>query len=162
MKSLWGEGGGELDEGKDGVFTTDSAELGEDGVGIRLWLDGTKLGGDDVKSLNNSWGGELSLFEGGVVGGSGVSQDLLLLVQDVELDGGALDGSFEGGDLVGEGDDLVAGFSDLVGSPVDSSVVSGDLGITLGLVGGVLDVGLKNKSKSCTSCCCMMRFSLKS
>lgn len=84
----------------------------------------------------------MSLFEGGVVVGSGVSEDLLLFVEDVKLDGGVLNGRFQLSDLVGEGLDLVAGFGDLVGGEVDSSVVSGDLGITLSLVGGVLDVSI--------------------
>jgi len=77
-----------------------------------------------------------------VVVGSGVSEDLLLFVEDVKLDGGVLNGRFQLSDLVGEGLDLVAGFGDLVGGEVDSSVVSGDLGITLSLVGGVLDVSI--------------------
>lgn len=115
LKSLWAEGGGKLDEGKDGVLSTDSAELGEDGISVAFGLDGAKLGGDDVEGLNNLRGGELSLFESLVVSGSGVSEDLLLFVQDVELDGGVLDGGFELGDLVGKALNLVAGFSDLVG-----------------------------------------------
>ena len=56
LESLWGEGGGELDEGKDGVFTTDSAELGKDGISVALGLDGTKLGGNDVEGFNDLGG----------------------------------------------------------------------------------------------------------
>jgi hypothetical protein len=142
LESLWGEGGGELDEGEDGVLTTDSAELSKDGIGIGLGLDGTELGGNDVKGFDDLGGGQLSLLEGGVVGGSGVSEDLLLLVEDVELLGSALDGRGEGGDLVSEGLDLVAGLSDLVGSEVDSSVVTEDLSLTFGLVGNVLELSI--------------------
>lgn len=142
LESLWGEGGGELNEGKDGVFTTDSLQFSEDGISVSLWLDGSELGGNNVEGFDDLRSGELSLFEVSVVLGSGVSQDLFLFVEDVKLNGGVLDGGFEAVNLVGKRLDLVAGFSDFVGGVVDSSVVSGDFSVTFSFVGSVLDVSI--------------------
>lgn len=78
LELLWGEGGSEGDEGKDGVLTTDSVEFSEDGLSIRFRGDGAELGGNDVKGLNDLGGGDLTSLESFVVIGSGVSEGLFL------------------------------------------------------------------------------------
>lgn len=103
-------------------------EFGKDGFSITFGLDGGELAGNDVEGLNDLGGLDFSLFEGFMIGFSGVSHDLFLLVQDVELLLLAFDLGFELVGLVGQGLDLVGGFGDFVGGEVDSSVVSGDLG----------------------------------
>lgn len=142
LELFGGEGGSEGDEGEDGVFTTDSVEFSEDGFSIGFRGDGTELGSDDVKSLNDLGGLDLSGLEGFVVLSSGVSELFLLFVEDVELGGLGFDVSLEellgGGELV----DLVGGFSDFVGSEVDSSVVSVDFSLTFNLVSSVLKIGI--------------------
>lgn len=46
-----------MDEGKDGVFTTDLVQFSEDGFSVAFRLDGAQLGGDDVEGFNNLGGG---------------------------------------------------------------------------------------------------------
>lgn len=91
-------------------------------------MDGAKLGSNNVKSLNNLRSGDQSLFVGLVVGGSGVSQDLFLFVEDVKLDLLGLNFGGEGVDLVGEELNFVAGVGDLVGRELDSTVVTINFG----------------------------------
>lgn len=142
LELLGGEGGGEGDEGEDGVLTTDSGELGEDGFSISFGLDGAQLGGNDVEGLNDLGGLDLSLFERLVVLGSLLSELLLLLVEDVELGLLVLDFSLEEVSLSAESLDVVAGFGDFVGSEVDSSVVAVDFSLAVSLLSGVDEVGI--------------------
>ena len=60
-------------------------EFSKNGFSITFGLDGTQFSGDDVEGFNDLGGGGFSLFEVFVVLGSGVSQDLFLFVEDVEL-----------------------------------------------------------------------------
>lgn len=62
-ESLSGEGGGEGDEGEDGVLTTDSVEFSKDDFSILFGLDGSELGGNNVEGFNDLGGVELSLLE---------------------------------------------------------------------------------------------------
>lgn len=82
VEGVSGESGGDGNEGKNWVLSSDSVELSEDGLGISFRLDGTQLSGDHIKGVNDDGGLDLSLFEGLVVLSSLLSQGLLLLVKD--------------------------------------------------------------------------------
>lgn len=137
MESLGGEGGGKGDEGKDGVFSSDSVEFCEYGFGITFGLDGTELGGNNVEGFDDLGGLDHSLFEGSVVISSGLTESLLLFVEDVELLLLVDDVSLQLVDLVLELLDLVAGLGDLVGCEVDSSVITSDFSQTVSLLSSV-------------------------
>lgn len=127
-----------MDEGQDGVLTTDSVEFSENGFSITFGLDGAQFGGNDVEGFNHLGGGGFSLLEVFVVLSSSVSQDLLLLVEDVQLDDLVLDLSLEEVELLGQSLDLVAGLGDFVRSEFDSSVVSVDFSLAISQGGSVL------------------------
>jgi hypothetical protein len=66
-----------------------------------------------------------------VVLGSGVSQDLFLFVEDVELDDLVFNFGFEEVELLSQSLDFVARFGDFVGGEFNSSVVSVDFSFTV-------------------------------
>jgi hypothetical protein len=129
-----------LDEGEDWVFTSDLVQLGKNGFSVTFGLDGAQLGGNDVEGFNDLGGGGFSRFEVFVVLGSGVSEDLLLLVEDVQLGGLVLNLGLEEVEVLGEGLDFVARLGDFVGGELDSSVVSVDFSFAVGEGGGVLEI----------------------
>jgi hypothetical protein len=83
-------------------------EFSEDGFSITFRLDGAQFGGNDVEGFNDLGCGGFSLFEVFVVLGSGVSQDLFLLVEDVELGDFVFNFSFKEVELLGQSLDFVA------------------------------------------------------
>lgn len=103
-------------------------------------MDGAQLGGDDVEGFDDLGGHNFSGLEVFVVLGSGVSEDLLLFVQDVQLGGFVFDFSFEEVELLGQSLDFVAGLGDFVGGELDSSVVPVDFSFAVSEGGGVLEV----------------------
>lgn len=72
--------------------------------------------------------------------GSGVSENLLLFVEDVQLGGLVFDFSLEEVKLSSEGLDFVAGLGDFVGGELDSSVVSVDFSLAVSKGGSVLEI----------------------
>lgn len=72
--------------------------------------------------------------------GSGVSENLLLFVEDVQLGGLVFDFSLEEVKLSSEGLDFVAGLGDFVGGELDSPVVSVDFSLAVSKGGSVLEI----------------------
>jgi len=130
------KGGGDLNEGGDWVGGTELGELDEDLRG-GVWGDGSKLGDDDLKGVEDELGLLLSGEEVlGVLGSLGSGGGLLFVKHD--------EGLLTGGDVLDEGSlslserfDGLGGLLDLVGGVGDSGVVVGDLVGTFTHLGGV-------------------------
>jgi len=137
FEGFLGEGRGDLDEGGDGVGTSDLGELDEGGFGIRLGADGLELLDDQFEGTDNLHRLSLSGLKVGSVLFSGVSQIDLSGVEDLELELLVLDVNVESVDLGLEVGDLSLRFGDLDGGNVDSSVELLDLGGALVLSLGV-------------------------
>lgn len=137
LEGFLGEGRGDLDEGGDGVGTSDLGELDEGGFGVGLCADGLELLDDQFEGTNNLHRLSLSGLKVGSVLFSGVSQVNLSGVEDLELELLVLDVNVESVDLGLEVGDLSLGFGDLDGGNVDSSVELLDFGGALVLSLGV-------------------------
>lgn len=130
------KGGSDLNEGGDWVGGTELGELNEDLRG-GVWGDGSKLGDDDLKGVEDELGLLLSGEEVlGVLGSLGSGGGLLFVKHD--------EGLLTGGDVLDEGSlslserfDGLGGLLDLVGGVGDSGVVVGDLLGTFTHLGGV-------------------------
>jgi len=130
------KGGGDLNEGGDWVGVTEFGKLNEDLRG-GVWGDGSKLGDDDLKGVED----ELGLLLSGeevlrVLGSLGSGSELLVVKHD--------EGSLTGGDVLGESSlsgserfDGLGGLLDLVGGVRDSGVVVSDLIGAFTHLGGV-------------------------
>jgi len=120
------KGGGDLNEGGDWVGGTEFGELNEDLRG-GVWGDGSKLGDDDLKGVEDELGLLLSGEEVlGVLGSLGSGGGFLFVKHDK--------GGLTGGDVLDESSlsgskrfDGLGGLLDLVGGVGHSSVVVGDL-----------------------------------
>lgn len=56
LELLGGEGGGEGDEGQNGVLTTDSVEFSKDGFSVTFWGNSSEFRGDNVEGFNDLGG----------------------------------------------------------------------------------------------------------
>jgi len=118
--------GSDLNEGGDWVGVTEFGKLNEDLRG-GVWGDGSKLGDDDLKGVEDELGLLLSGEEiFGVLGSLGSGGSFLLIKHN--------EGGLTGGDVLDESSlsgserfDGLGGLLDLVGGVGDSSVVGGDL-----------------------------------
>jgi len=133
--------GGDLNEGGDWVGVTEFGKLNED-FGGGVWGDGSKLGDDDLKGVENELGLFLSGEEVfGVLGSLGSGGSFLFIKHD--------EGSLTSGDVflessssTSEGLDGLGGLLDLVGGVGDSGVVVGDLVSTFTHFSGVSVVSI--------------------
>jgi len=130
------KGGSDLNEGGDWVGVTEFGKLNEDLRG-GVWGDGSKLGDDDLKGVEDELGLLLSGEEVlGVLGSLGSSGSFLLIKHD--------EGLLTSSDVLDELSsssskrfDGLGGLLDLVGGVGDSGVVSGDLVGAFTHLGGV-------------------------
>jgi len=130
------KGGSDLNEGGDWVGVTEFGKLNEDLRG-GVWGDGSKLGDDDLKGVEDELGLLLSGEEVfGVLGSLGSGSGLLFVKHD--------EGGLTGSDVLDESSlsgserfDGLGGLLDLVGGVRDSGVVVGNLISTFTHLGGV-------------------------
>jgi len=134
------KGGGDLNESGDWVGVTEFGELNKDLRG-GVWGDGSKLGDDDLKGVEDELGLLLSGEEVfGVLGSLGSSGSFLLIKGD-ELLLTLLDVSIELSSSLSERSDSLGGLLDLVGGVGDSTVVLSDLVGAFTHLVGVSNIG---------------------
>jgi hypothetical protein len=132
-ESVLVEGGGDLDEGGDGVVSSDLSEFNQSLLFVSGGLDGLESGDDEVEGSDDLTGLSLSLGEGSGVFLSLLSELLILLGEDLDLSSLVGDVNLEGVDSVVELVDGESGLVDLVGGVVDSAVevINGLLALSL-------------------------------